>query len=207
MNPDHMKEFLDSGKENVELISKILDKLGVTWENKTVMDYGVGTGRIAHAVATQTDCKKIYAVDISKHHLEITEAFLKEIGVHNVECVFIANPYEPLPGPYDIVYSFITLQHNRPTCMRKCIENILNGLAPGGIAILHIPFELPYSNIDNTNIYAMEMHGLPLQELQQDIGPRSNCKLVHVEDIDMCGGGIKNAVFCYRKQENSDNKI
>lgn len=196
VNPDALSEFWASGEKDFQRLESIAQHLGTTLHGKTVLDYGCGTGRIA--LAASKHAAHVLAVDISAGHLERARAQMEERDISNVSLVLLENLEAALPGPYDVAYSLIVLQHNRPNLMRKCIAGILQGLTPsGGLAMLHIPTAMPYSGQSN-DPYTMEMHCLPVPELHA-VATENGCEIVHVHDIDCCGGGIENAIYVFRR--------
>ena len=104
--------------------------------------------------------------------------------------------------PFDLGYSFITLQHNTPPVIAAIVARLLTLLKPGGCAFLHIPLALPDYKFtvadylsDEKSGKNMEIHVLPRNDLN-DIADACGCDIVTSENI----GGVdiaysENLVF------------
>lgn len=183
----HEAEFWNTGKENVELLRRIYERYHAhTKEEKPrVLDYGCGVGRMMKAWGEGCE-----GCDISPAHLaKAREALGSAHPLHLVE------PGE-CPKGYDVIYSMIVLQHNRPSVMKQCMKSIVEALNPRGLAMIHAPYfiETVYQSDE-----IMEMNFVPKPEMEEVINQAGGRVLSYDETHDSCGGGIKNCIYIIYK--------
>ncbi|MCB0650966.1 MAG: class I SAM-dependent methyltransferase [Saprospiraceae bacterium] len=101
---------------------------------RTGMDFGAGTGVTSFMLAETMD--SIILIDYSIGMVEQINRKLREREVNNLQahCIDLLDPGVSLPGPFDIIYSIMTLHHIHNT------ENLLDifhqCLNPGGMIVL-----------------------------------------------------------------------
>lgn len=178
-------EFWKSGDDTVHFIKETVNRVSPGgFTAKSVLDYGCGVGRILKA----WNSEQVEGCDISQPHLDICQANCPGLKLHKIvpgEC----------PTGFDLIYSVITLQHNRPELMKKCIESICKGLNMNGIGFLHIPY---YIEQVQRSDELMEMNYITKSEFMEVIKPF--CDLIHTtEKWDLCGGGIKNTCYIIQR--------
>jgi SAM-dependent methyltransferase len=177
-------DFWNSGVETVNFIKDVLAIVNPDHNPKSVLDYGCGVGRIMKG----WDSKMVEGCDISQPHLDICQVNCPGLKLHKIE------PGD-CPYGYDLIYSIITLQHNRPELMKKCIESICKALNKDGLAFLHIPYFIEKINRSDD---LMEMNYISKTEFMEVIKPY--CDLIHTtEKWDLCGGGIKNVCYVIKR--------
>lgn len=202
INPDeaNLKIFYDSGINSAISINEFLKKHELPLiEGKIVLDFGTGTGRIAHGLI-HFGAKEVIGLDISEKHLELAKQNViseKATWVHLKEMKPIS---EYVNKKVELIVSYIVLQHNRPDVLKQYVGWLLETLDVHGVALLHIPYykENYNPNIDFGEMREMEMHCVPKDEIEA-IVEMNNCRLIEAEEIDMCGGGIKNCVYVIQK--------
>jgi len=178
---NHKNEFWLSGQGDVSWIKSLIDLKAFV--NPKVLDYGCGVGRLTHAWENAEGC------DISEPHLVIARQNYPDRIFHLIE------PGD-CPGGYDIIFSLIVLQHNRPSLMEKCFTNILRALNTNGIAVLHAPY---YIQAVHHSDSVMEMNYLPIETVAS-IAQREGAIILGCnKDRDMCGGEIKNCTYIIKK--------
>ena len=75
--------------------------------DKTILEYGCGVGRTAHALAGHF--KQVYAYDISAPHLTLAHEFTSGLGMTNIRYAQIQRPQDVLKLPrVDAVYNCLT---------------------------------------------------------------------------------------------------
>ena len=108
-----------------------IDKMQLD-ENKTVLEIGVGTGRLAIRVAPL--CGEFYGVDISPKTIERATENLEKLANVRLTCAdFIS--YE-FGRAFEIVYSSLTFMHIEDK--QKAINKVANLLNDGGRFVLSI---------------------------------------------------------------------
>lgn len=194
-----IQQFYESGKHNIDFIEDTLRKHNVFLTDKIVLDFGCGVGRLSKALASR--CRHVYGIDISSSHIELANMHTKNTA--NTTFTLISCPEDIIPFKavgVDVVVTLIVLQHNRPNIMKKYITELLGIVKVGGVAVLHIPYFIPNYWAEPTP-GLMEMHYITKEEVNI-IAQMCGCKILEVnEDQDMCGGGIKNALYIIQKVE------
>ena len=94
------------------------------------------SGRILKALA-QT-CDRVHGVDISPTMVAIARDATVDCDRIRVDAVGVGPT--PLDASYDFIHSFIVLQHVDERTGRQLIAELLDRLAPGGVAALHLPY-------------------------------------------------------------------
>lgn len=196
LNKNSIIEFYESGRKECIYLEKLLNIYGYSFKNKNILDFGCGVGRVLKAFAEVSN--NIYGMDISIPHLKIAQRFVPSGKF------YVVDNYHSLPildNQIDIIYSLITLQHNRPRLMKQYIHLLLQLLNPNGIALLHIPYYIPNYQFNedkyNGNIQ-MEMHCISKEEVNKII-IEEKCKLLGEDPRDICGGGILNTTYVIQK--------
>ena len=100
--------------------------------NKSVLEIGVGTGRIAVKVAPH--CKRLVGVDISPKTIERAKENLKDYS--NISFVCADFNTHPFNETFDIIYSSLTMMHfeNKQQVISK-VDTLLD---KGGVFCLSI---------------------------------------------------------------------
>jgi 2-polyprenyl-3-methyl-5-hydroxy-6-metoxy-1,4-benzoquinol methylase len=160
------------------------------------LDFGCGVGRLSLAIAQYA--KSVTGIDISSGHLEKAEEHRQNNNAKNVEFKIIRSDLKDvLEEKFDVIISLIVLQHNRPELMKSMIKQLLSFLTDDGFALLHIPFSIPNYRKKTGVTNVMEMHFLPISEIEQ-LAQESGY-FVKQYNCDYCGGDIKNAIFYFSK--------
>ena len=110
---------------------KFIQSLELT-KDKTVLEIGIGTGRLALKVAPQ--CKTLYGIDISPRTIERAKENLKEQKNVTLICDdFLAYDFSE---KFDVIYSSLTFMHieNKQAVINK-VSSLLN---KDGIFVLSI---------------------------------------------------------------------
>ncbi|HLU34775.1 MAG TPA: methyltransferase domain-containing protein [Thermomicrobiales bacterium] len=111
------------------------------WPDSILVDIGAGTGTFALAAAAL--CRKVIAVDVSPHMMDVLRRSMREQGIDNIEtheAGFLS--YEHHGDPADIVYSRHALHHLPDFWKAIALRRIHDLLKPGGIFMLR---DLVYS--------------------------------------------------------------
>ena len=125
-DPKPLKDYMDrwDGKRFIGCLS--LNK------NKTVLEIGVGTGRLAERVAPL--CKEFTGIDISEKTIERAKENLA--GLPNITLISDDFYRHVFCEQFDIIYSSLTFMHFKDK--QKAIEIVFSILKPGGVFVLSI---------------------------------------------------------------------
>ncbi|HZR16021.1 MAG TPA: class I SAM-dependent methyltransferase [Verrucomicrobiae bacterium] len=133
-----LREFMETGEQAVAhysgLIAKYVDAPG-TFSH--VLDFGCGVGRLTFAWGSRA--KRVTGVDISAGMLQIANNNLAGRGHIN----FVLNQSDDLQvfkaGEFDLVFSFVCLQHMPWPIAASYIAEFSRICAPGGIVAFQLP--------------------------------------------------------------------
>lgn len=133
-----LREFMETGERAVahyyELITKHAHTSGMF---SHVLDFGCGVGRLTFAWGKRA--KRVTGVDISSAMLQIANENLA--GREHIN--FILNQSDDLrvfkAGEFDLVFSFVCLQHMPWPLAANYIADFSRICAPGGIVAFQLP--------------------------------------------------------------------
>jgi ubiquinone/menaquinone biosynthesis C-methylase UbiE len=120
---------------------------------ETLMDYGTGTGTVA--LRMQPLVRDVIAADSSRGMLEVLDAKLLSLGVHNVHTVVLDLEREPSSLPShlrpDVVVSVMALHHIADTA--GFVATLSRLLPAGGrVAVADLDTEAGDFHADNTGV-------------------------------------------------------
>ena len=125
-DPQPLKEYMDQWDGQLFIDKMQLDS------NKTVLEIGVGTGRIALRVAPL--CKEFTGIDISPKTIARAKEHLSENNNVNLICGDF-NEFE-LNNSFDVIYSSLTFMHIEDK--QSIINKVYSLLNAGGKFVLSI---------------------------------------------------------------------
>ena len=125
-DPEPLREYMDKWDGQV-----FIDKMQLD-ENKTVLEIGVGTGRLAIRVAPL--CGEFYGVDISPKTIERAKDNLAKLENVSLTCAdFLSYEFN---GTFDVVYSSLTFMHIEDK--QRAVNKIAGLLNDAGRFVLSI---------------------------------------------------------------------
>jgi SAM-dependent methyltransferase len=135
--------FFAQGEEDVARAMSICrNRIDAGFSPRRILDFGCGVGRTAVAFASLAG--EVVGIDVSAAMLEEARANLTRFGVENVRLARIEGLDLPVTGRFDLVYSFIVLQHVRPKNGLVLFRQLVDAVAPGGLGLI----QLTYSHKD-----------------------------------------------------------
>ena len=125
-DPPVLQAYMDQWDGQIFLDTLKLD------ESKSVLEIGIGTGRIAAKVAPR--CLKLTGIDISPKTIDRAKENLKDYS--NIS--FVCNDFTqyPFAETFDIIYSSLTMMHFEDK--RQVISKVDTLLCDGGLFCLSI---------------------------------------------------------------------
>lgn len=137
LDEEAKKEFFESGREHVDLVfTELENAFGSLGKPTKALDYGCGVGRVLIPLAER--CGSVVGVDISAGMLEEGR---RNIDVAGLEAFELRTAEEFVTGEdaeFDLVHSYIVLQHVEPHIGYQIIEKMLTSLKPGGVGMIHV---------------------------------------------------------------------
>lgn len=152
-----LENFFNSGKEHVtELINNLKEKFDLedNYFFDNILDFGCGTGRLV--IPFSDYAKKVVGIDISQPMLDEAEKNLAARNITNVDLIKSTDSSDlNLPECFDLVHSYIVLQHIPQEKGYKIIEKLISVVCKGGYGALHFTFSNRKSAFKN-KIYTIK---------------------------------------------------
>jgi 2-polyprenyl-3-methyl-5-hydroxy-6-metoxy-1,4-benzoquinol methylase len=182
-----MDQFYASGLADVNRLLKGVERSGLPTDRfGKVLDFGCGVGRLVLALAPRS--KNVTGVDISPAHIELGRERTLYAGCSNVDFVAISS-IDDLEQflDFDLITSYLVIQHNPPPVQLAIVRKLLSALAPGGLAVLQVPTYISSATRFSVEDYLantqppMEMNALPQKPLFAAID-ETECLLLEIFD-------------------------
>lgn len=201
LDADAKQAFFETGRQHVEDIwADLVDVAGGEFRPEAALDYGCGVGRILLPLAER--CERVIGVDISQPMLD--EVRKNATGYPNIECRSVDEFLSDASARYDLVHTFIVLQHIPPRQGYGVIGQLASGLAGGGVGMIHVTFKAKgpmlarlrsrmYRDVPSLHRFArklfrLNMPFMPVYEYELDrvrgILIANGCTIVKEKDTD-----------------------
>jgi SAM-dependent methyltransferase len=132
-------EFFASGRAHVDHVLDVCRRhLDPGFAPARILDFGCGTGRLVIPFAAVA--REVVGLDISDSMLAEARRNCAESGLANVELRRSDDALSNAAGGFDLVHSFIVLQHIEAGRGLRIFERLLERLNPGGIAALQLTY-------------------------------------------------------------------
>jgi len=129
-------DFFAAGEREVEAALDIVHRRFPQLPRRRALDFGCGVGRLTQALAGHFD--RVTGVDISTEMI----AHARRHNRHGDRVAYVHNPAADLAcfadGTFDLVLSFITLQHVAPAFAWRYLAEFLRVCAPGGAVYFQV---------------------------------------------------------------------
>lgn len=177
------QEFFNSGKSHADELFRVIDSLlGQNFKPESSLDFGCGVGRITQALAAHTD--SVLGVDVSLSMLKEAEVNLPT-GLKSKVTFKDAEEELRSGKQYDLVHSYIVLQHIPKAEGYKITRQLLTKISPGGVAALHYTFAAHVPRSERA-IQLMRYHLPPLhQGLNIARGKAARTPMMHIYDYNL----------------------
>ncbi len=215
IDADAKAEFFRMGREHLDEIWPEFEKAADgPLSPKVAIDYGCGVGRVLLPLSER--CERVMGVDISRSMLDEALRNATSAGRDNINYQ-LADEFLASDGErYDLVHSFIVLQHVPPPLGCQIISNLTQRLREGGVGMIHVTYQnaAPWftrlrfqlyrdvpgvhrlSNLlQRRNFPFMPMYEYDLEKVQ-DILRSNGCEIVNAKDTDH---GFLGKMFFVRK--------
>src|SRR5215211_5980635 len=196
-----MEEFFASGERKVERTMRVAGDLGLPANNRVVLDFGCGVGRLSRAFSGHFH--RYVGIDISARMVARAE----ELNAHLPNCTFLVNDSRGLGrfggGEFDAVVSYLVLQHIPDRdLIREYLVELARVLAPGGLLAVQLPSAIPLlyrlawrrrlyrllralgvgvERLHRLGLNNFALQALPEAEVRATLGS-AGCEVLRVED-------------------------
>lgn len=129
------EEFFSSGERSIGIFLDRAERHFGALQTGKALDFGCGVGRLTIPLARRF--KSAVGVDISEDMIAEAKQNCERFQITNATFLESDDDLSMATGLFDLVLSYIVLQHLPCDRGMKVANRLLNLLAPGGIAILH----------------------------------------------------------------------
>lgn len=134
-NQDLVREkFFESGRRHIAGIMEDAGRLGIGPHFESALDFGCGVGRLVRALTDR--CSLVVGVDISPEMLRLARCNCPD--TNRVRFATSLDDAEVRERRYDLVHTFLVLQHVRPKAGLAIIRKMLDLAAPGALVVIHV---------------------------------------------------------------------
>lgn len=131
---EHRDEFFETGRDFVaERLARIEQVFGPLARGRA-LDFGCGVGRVTVSLADAFD--QVVALDVAEPML--AEARRNSAEIDNIIFALSDDQLSAASGRYDLVFTVMVLQHIPVRRGLKIIAELLERVAPAGVASLHL---------------------------------------------------------------------
>jgi SAM-dependent methyltransferase len=138
----NLNQFLETGRHQIADVMANAERLVPSLERQRALDFGCGIGRLTRALADHFE--EVVGVDISDSMIAQAQA----LNVRPDRILYQLNVDPDLrrfpSGHFNLVCTWIVLQHMAPTLIRDYIAELVRVLAAGGLLV----FQLPDANVE-----------------------------------------------------------
>lgn len=132
---DNRDRFFETGRREIDLVLKDIKSRYGDAARRRALDFGSGVGRLVLPLTAHYD--KVVGVDISEAMNAEARQNCRKSGIANAEFVISDDELSGVSGDFDLVHSYIVLQHIPVERGLALTSALLSRLAPGGVASLH----------------------------------------------------------------------
>lgn len=150
----YRREFFEGGEAYVRDMLDIIANQFPTMQFGRALDFGCGVGRLALPLARHFS--EVTGLDISPAMLKEARTNAGRAGLENVHFAMSDDILSEATGQFDLVHSYIVLQHIPVKWGMAYLDRMLSVLKPGGVASIHITLDRQQGVLRNTLYWAQK---------------------------------------------------
>jgi SAM-dependent methyltransferase len=136
LDGEQRAEFFRTGVQHVEqVLARIRTSVVPGFAPARVLDFGCGVGRLVIPFARRA--REVVGLDVSESMLERARRHCDEEGLANVRLLRSDDTLSGLDGAFDLVHTYIVLQHLPVRRGEAIFRALVARVAPGGVGALH----------------------------------------------------------------------
>ena len=134
LDDDAKTRFFESGREHIRhMLGLIEAHFGAPCPAESALDFGCGVGRLLIPMAGYFS--RVVGVDVSSSMLAVARENTAKL--QNVELIRGLDAVSGSAG-FDLVHSYIVMQHIRPVQGMKILERLISHVRPNGFLAVHL---------------------------------------------------------------------
>lgn len=139
MDEVKLRQFMESGEQYISYLFALIRKhLVPQFSPKRALDFGCGVGRLVIPLAKRVS--EVVGVDIAPAMLDLCLKHAKQAGLDNVTLCESDDTLSRAHGEFELVNTYIVLQHISPVRGYRLIQSMLEKLAIGGIGSIQLTY-------------------------------------------------------------------
>ena len=139
LTADAKTEFFDSGREHVQHVLEASRRhLDPGFAPQRVLDFGCGVGRLVIPFAEIA--RQVVGLDVSESMLKEARKNCDDQAIENVTLLRSDDTLSLLNGSFDLIHSFIVLQHIPVDRGELLLRRLLDHLNAGGVLAMHVTY-------------------------------------------------------------------
>ena len=136
-------DFFESGRDYARtVLASCRRHFGEAFDPQRVLDFGCGVGRVLVPFAEMAE--SVVGTDVSESMLAEARRNCARFGISNVDLVRSDDALTEVEGTFDLVHSTIVLQHVESERGLDLIARLVERIAPGGAAAIHVTYGRDY---------------------------------------------------------------
>ena len=149
-------KFFASGETHIDAIFSIIhERLDPSFAPARALDFGCGVGRLVLPLAER--CREVTGVDVSPSMLAEARRNCDAGGAKGIQLVQGDDDLSAVTGPFDLIHTYIVLQHIPVVRGERLVRQLAAKLAPGGIAMFHVPYTAGRQRLTSRILYWLRM--------------------------------------------------
>jgi SAM-dependent methyltransferase len=139
LDQNAIDDFFATGEMHIALVLEwVRHYFDKDFQPVRCLDFGCGVGRLVIPLAKRFT--EVVGVDISKGMLEEAKLNCEKHGLKNVEFVESDDELSKVKGKFDLIHSFIVMQHIDTKRGEKIFKRMLEMLNENGVGVLHFTY-------------------------------------------------------------------
>lgn len=216
-------KFFASGEKHIQTILSIIrERLDLSFAPVRALDFGCGVGRLLIPLATS--CQDVIGVDISPSMLAEARRNCDAAGATGVQLVQGDDELSGVTGSFDLIHSYIVLQHIPVERGERLVRKLASMLGPGGVGIFHVTYRSGITGLSSRLRYWVRVNvpaarwainlargrsgSAPVMQMNEysitrllDLLCGEGCREVHVRFSDH--GGARGVLLFARKSDTA----
>jgi SAM-dependent methyltransferase len=144
LTDDARREFFASGEHHAKWVLEMARRNGPPgYAPRRALDFGCGVGRVSIPLAGLVP--EVVGVDVSPAMLDEARRNVERLGTgRGVSWLLSDDTLSRVSGRFDLVHTFIVLQHIDVPRGRALFARLVELVGPGGVGALHVTYAKAY---------------------------------------------------------------